>query len=51
MFKPKTTISAVFASPNGGIKRGGRLENSSGKLVRTIGLRVMGKGPESVPFA
>jgi hypothetical protein len=31
MFKPKTTISAVFASPKRGIERDGRLENSSGE--------------------
>jgi hypothetical protein len=29
MFKPKTTISALFASPKGSIERDGRLENSS----------------------
>ena len=33
MFKPKTTISAIFASPKGGIERDGRLENSSGEWI------------------
>jgi len=33
MFKPKTTISAFFASPKGGIERDGRLENSSGEWM------------------
>ena len=41
MFKPKTTITAVFASPKGGIERNGRLENSSGEWIRTTDLRVM----------
>ena len=41
MFKPKTPISAVFASPKGGIERDGRLENSSGGWIRTNDLRVM----------
>ncbi len=35
MFKPKTTISAVFASPNGVIERDGRLENLSGEWIYT----------------
>ncbi len=34
MFKPKTTISAVSASPKGNIERDGRLENSSGAWIR-----------------
>ena len=50
MFKPKTTISAVFASPKGGFERDGRLENSSGEWIRTTDLRVMSNAPESVPF-
>jgi hypothetical protein len=50
MFKPKTTIAAVFASPKGGIERDGRLENSSGGAIRTHDLRVMSKAPESVLF-
>jgi len=33
MFKPKSSISAVFASPKGGLERDGGLENSSGKLM------------------
>ncbi len=33
MLKPKTTISAVFASPKGGIERDGRLDNSSGEWI------------------
>ena len=41
MFKPKTPISAVFASPKGGIERDGRLDNSSGAWTRTTDLRVM----------
>ena len=65
MFKPKTTISAVFASPKRRNERDGRLENSSGEwtgLTRhyskqyfvTSGLHRARKGmsnaPESVPF-
>ncbi|MCE5209401.1 MAG: hypothetical protein LLG42_13950 [Chloroflexi bacterium] len=50
MFKPKTTISAISASPNRGRERDGRLENSSGEWIRTTDLRVMSKDPESVPF-
>jgi hypothetical protein len=34
MFKPKTPISAVFASPKGRIERDGRLDNSSGEWIR-----------------
>jgi hypothetical protein len=41
MLITKTPISAVFASPKGGIERDGRLENSSGGWIRTNGLRVM----------
>jgi hypothetical protein len=60
MSKPKMTIFAIFpgtarqsecASPNGGMRREGRLENSSGEWIRTTDLRVMSKDPESVPFA
>ena len=50
MFKPKTPISALFASPNRVRERDGRLENSSGEWIRTTDLRVMSKNPESVPF-
>ena len=56
MFKPKTTIAAVFASPKGSVERDGRLENSSGGAIRypfgalTTDLRVMSNAPESVPF-
>jgi hypothetical protein len=50
MLITKTPISAVFASPKGGIERDGRLENSSGGWIRTNGLRVMSKDPESVLF-
>jgi hypothetical protein len=34
MFKPKTPITAVFASPKGSLERDGRLENSSGEWIR-----------------
>jgi len=50
MFKPKTTISAVFASPKGGIERDGRLENSSGEWIRTTDLRVMSDLPSFGAF-
>ncbi|KAF0110610.1 MAG: Uncharacterized protein FD147_1564 [Chloroflexi bacterium] len=50
MFKAKTPISAIFASPKGGIERDGRLDNSSGEWIRTTDLRVMSNAPESVPF-
>jgi hypothetical protein len=33
MFKPKTPISAISASPNRGRERDGRLENSSGEWI------------------
>ena len=46
MFKPKTPISAVFASPKGGIERDGRLDNSSGAWIRTKDLRVMREKPD-----
>ena len=49
MFKAKTPISAIFASPKRGIERDGRLDNSSGEWIRTTDLRVMSKDPESVP--
>ena len=48
MFKPKTTISAVFASPKGGIEWDGRLDNSSGAKIRTWDLRVTPKAPGAV---
>ncbi len=47
MYKPKTTISAVFASPKEDIERDGRLENRCGEGIRypfgvlTTDLRVM----------
>ena len=34
MFKPKTPISAISASPNWGRERDGRLDNSSGEWIR-----------------
>jgi len=34
MFKPKTSISAISASPNWGRERDGRLGNSNGEWIR-----------------
>jgi len=45
MFKPKTPIPAISASPNWGRERDGRLENSSGEWIRTTDLRVMSDFP------
>jgi len=48
MFKPKTPISALFASPNRVRERDGRLENSSGEWIRTTDHRVTPKAPGAV---
>ncbi len=58
MFKPKTPISAIFASPKGSVERDGRLRNSSGEWIclplrpveGTTGSCAMSQNPESVPF-